>query len=85
MVCDSIRYKVIEIIKKFKPSLIKIPSTISTYKSFHEYLSINYRGSIVISTDLLLVDEDYILNKFKRTKNISITVYFIIPNKRSGL
>ncbi len=60
-----------EIIKKFKPSLIKIPSTISTYKSFHEYLSINYRGSIVISTGSTSSSyEDYILNKFKRTKKI---------------
>ena len=60
-----------KIINKFKPSLIKIPSTISTYKSFHEYLSKNYFGPIVISTGFTSkIYENYILKKFKKNKKI---------------
>ena len=58
-----------DFINKFKPNLIKIPSTISTYKSFHDYISKKYSGEIVISTGFTDKKyENYIKNKFKRTK-----------------
>ena len=60
-----------DFINKFKPNLIKIPSTISTYKTFHDYISKKYSGEIVISTGFTDKKyENYIKNKFKNNKKI---------------
>ncbi len=63
--------KSFEEIKKFNPLLIKVPSTISTYKSFHDYLSKNYKGPLVISTGLTSENYvSYITKKFKKNTKI---------------
>lgn len=57
--------KSFEIIRKFNPSLIKIPSTISEHYEFHRFLCRNYQKDIVISTGFTGKDyERYILETF---------------------
>ena len=63
--------KSFDLINKFKPDLIKIPSTISSYKTFHDKIAKKYSGAIVISTGLTSKNyEKYIINKFKKNKKI---------------
>ena len=59
------------IIKKFKPTIIKLPSTISNFKSFHTFIANNFYGELVISTGFTNSHyENYILKKFKKNKKI---------------
>ena len=61
----------LDFILEFKPKLIKIPSTISEFSEYHDYVAERYTGDIVISTGLTSVEyEDYILNKFKNNSKI---------------
>ena len=46
-----------EFIQQFKPSMIKIPSTISNHRSFIEHVAHNYFGDVVVSTGYS--DEEY--------------------------
>ena len=46
-ILDYPSYKLLE---RFQPKLIKIPSTISNHKNYHQRLALDYRGAIVVST-----------------------------------
>ena len=60
-----------DIIKNFKPAIIKLPSTISNFKSFHTFIAKNFKGELVISTGFTNSNyENYIFNKFKKNKKI---------------
>ncbi len=61
----------LDFILKFKPKLLKIPSTISEFDEYHDYVAEKYNGDIVISTGLTSVEyEKYILEKFKNNSKI---------------
>ena len=58
-------------VKKFKPLMIKIPSTISNHRNFHQIVSNEYKGDIVISTGYTDKNyEDYVLNLFAKNSRI---------------
>ena len=58
-------------ILEFKPTLLKIPSTISEFNDYHDYVAEKYTGDIVISTGLTSIDyEKYILDKFRNNSRI---------------
>ena len=61
----------LDFILEFNPKLIKIPSTISDFCDFHDYVAKRYKGDIIISTGLTSADyEDYIIKKFKNNSKI---------------
>jgi sialic acid synthase SpsE len=67
-VLDEVSYHVI---KKYRPKLIKIPSTISEHCDMHVRIAADYKGSIVVSTGF--TEESYIqyvLETFAENKEI---------------
>ena len=61
----------LDFILEFNPKLIKIPSTISDFSDYHDYVAKRYKGDIIISTGLTSADyEDYIIKKFKNNSKI---------------
>ena len=61
----------LDFILEFEPKLLKIPSTISEFNEYHDYVAKKYTGDIVISTGLTSIEyEDYILDKFKHNSRI---------------
>ncbi|MEM8939346.1 MAG: N-acetylneuraminate synthase family protein [Bacteroidota bacterium] len=69
--CSVLDYTSFEIIRKFNPMLVKIPSTISNHKEFHKKLAANYNGPIVISTGLTDKKyEDYVMDTFKDNEQV---------------
>lgn len=69
--CSVLDTKSFHDILNFKPSMIKIPSTVSEHMRLHEEVSKFYKKKIVISTGF--TDEkyqDYVLNKFKKNEKI---------------
>ena len=61
----------LDFILEFDPKLIKIPSTISDFSDYHDYVAKRYKGDIVVSTGLTSIDyEDYIIKKFKNNSRI---------------
>ncbi|MEM6737400.1 MAG: N-acetylneuraminate synthase family protein [Bacteroidota bacterium] len=69
--CSVLDYASFEMIQKYNPALIKIPSTISNHKEFHHKLAANYKGPIVISTGLTDQEyENYVLNVFRDNEQI---------------
>lgn len=63
--------KSFEILRPFDMPMIKVPSTISKFDQFHDFLSSNYFGPIVISTGYTA--ETYgrsIVQKFRKCKQI---------------
>ncbi len=61
----------LEFMLEFEPKLLKIPSTISDFNEYHDYVAEKYTGDIVISTGLTSIEyENYILDKFKNNSRI---------------
>jgi Sialic acid synthase len=68
---SALDIKSFEFILQFAPKIIKIPSTISEFKKYHDYIAKNYDGKIVISTGMTDKKyEEYIINKFSKNKKI---------------
>lgn len=60
-----------KLLKSFKRSLHKLPSTISKHKDFHQKMAENYKGPIVISTGYTSAAyEKYIQETFKNNSKI---------------
>lgn len=60
-----------EFIKKFEPSMIKLPSTISEHKELLELVASDFCGDVVLSTGMTGQEyEEYILSKFTRCRNL---------------
>jgi N-acetylneuraminate synthase len=69
--CSILDFPSFEVIKKFNPKLIKIPSTISNHHEFHQRIAKEYDGPIVISTGYTDQSyEEYVLKTFSRNKQI---------------
>lgn len=69
--CSVLDFPSFEVIKKFNPRLIKIPSTISNHHDFHSDIAAHYHGPIVISTGYTDKSyEDYILKTFRKNEQI---------------
>ncbi len=69
--CSVLDVKSFYDILKFKPMMIKIPSTVSGHSKLHDEVSKIYKKKIVVSTGL--TDEryqKYVLNKFKNNEKI---------------
>lgn len=69
--CSILDYPSYLALKRFKPRLIKIPSTISNHRDFHRDIAADYKGSLVVSTGF--TDEayvDYVLQTFARNESI---------------
>lgn len=69
--CSVLDYPSWEIIREFKPKLVKIPSTISNHRSFMEKLAAEYTGAIVVSTGYTEWEfVDYVLDTFRNNSRI---------------
>jgi len=69
--CSVLDFPSFEVINRFSPKLIKIPSTISNHRDFHEQIANAFQGPIVISTGFTDQSyEDYVLETFKRNSKI---------------
>jgi sialic acid synthase SpsE len=69
--CSVLDLPSFEAINSFSPALIKIPSTISNHRDFHELVASRYHGPIVISTGYTDQSyEDYVLKTFKNNSRI---------------
>jgi sialic acid synthase SpsE len=69
--CSVLDYPSFQTIMKFTPSLLKIPSTISNHKHFHQQVADQYQAPIVISTGYTdQTYEDYVLKTFERNERI---------------
>jgi len=69
--CSVLDYPSFELIQKFNPSLIKIPSTISNHTDFHKKVAAEYHGAIVVSTGYTDSNyESYIIDTFKENERI---------------
>jgi N-acetylneuraminate synthase len=56
--CSVLDYPSYEELKRFSPKLIKIPSTISNHRDYHEQLAADYKGALVVSTGF--TDQEYL-------------------------
>jgi N-acetylneuraminate synthase len=69
--CSVLDFPSFEVINRFSPKLIKIPSTISNHRDFHKQIADVFHGPIVISTGFTDQSyEDYVLETFKRNSKI---------------
>jgi len=69
--CSVLDYPSFEVISRFNPTLLKIPSTISNHRDFHRRLAANYSGAIVVSTGATESEyEDYILKTFSGNERL---------------
>jgi sialic acid synthase SpsE len=69
--CSVLDYESFGAINMFHPDLIKIPSTISNHREFHQLIAENYHGPIVISTGYTDKSyEDYILKTFRQNEKV---------------
>jgi sialic acid synthase SpsE len=69
--CSILDFPSFQVINKFSPRLIKIPSTISNHKDFHQQIADNFQGPIVISTGYTDKSyEEYVLKTFKRNERV---------------
>lgn len=69
--CSVLDFPSFEVINKFSPKLIKIPSTISNHRDFHHKIAETYKGPIVISTGYTDQSyEEYVLKTFNENKRI---------------
>lgn len=60
-----------EFMRKFKPSIIKLPSTISKHVDFLKFVAQTYKGDLVISTGLTdQAYEDFVLDTFSENSKI---------------
>ncbi len=69
--CSVLDFPSFEVIRRFTPEFIKIPSTISNHRDFHKQVANAYRGPIVVSTGYTDQSyEKYILETFKNNYKI---------------
>lgn len=69
--CSVLDFPSFQTIMKFSPALVKIPSTISNHREFHQQVANQYKGPIVISTGYTDQSyEEYVLNTFKNNELI---------------
>ena len=69
--CSVLDFPSFEMIRNFSPRLIKIPSTISNHREFHQQIAKSYKGPIVVSTGYTDQSyEQYILDTFKDNEKI---------------
>ncbi len=67
--CSVLDFPSFETIRKFSPRLLKIPSTISNHREFHQQIAEAYQGPIVISTGYTDQSyEEYVLKTFHRNR-----------------
>jgi N-acetylneuraminate synthase len=69
--CSVLDFPSFEVINRFSPEFIKIPSTISNHRDFHQQVAKSYQGPIVVSTGYTDQSyEQYILDTFKSNEKI---------------
>jgi sialic acid synthase SpsE len=69
--CSVLDYPSYSALERFKPQLLKIPSTISNHRDFHSKLAQSYYGDIVVSTGFTSADYlDYVLETFESNEHI---------------
>lgn len=78
-----------DFIKKFNPSMIKLPSTISEKKSYLEKVGRDWSGGLVISTGMTGPEyEEFIFSSFKRSSRIYLlqcTSAYPTPESDAGI
>lgn len=63
--CSILDMESYHLLKRFSPSLIKIPSTISNHRTYHQEIVSGYYGGFVVSTGMTDADyEEHVLNRF---------------------
>lgn len=72
--CSVLDYPSYEALKRFSPKLIKIPSTISNHRDYHEKLAADYKGAVVVSTGF--TDQEY-LDHVLRTYTQNDIIYLL--------
>lgn len=69
--CSVLDFPSFQVVSRFSPELIKIPSTISNHRDFHQQIAKSYTGPIVVSTGYTDQSyEDYILETFRNNEKI---------------
>lgn len=69
--CSVLDYASYESIKRFKPRLLKIPSTISNHRDFHARIAADYRGALVVSTGFTEASYvDHVMRTFAANERI---------------
>lgn len=78
-----------DFIKRFNPSLIKLPSTISEKKSYLEKVGNDWHGGLVISTGMTGPEyEDFIFNSFRKASQLYLlqcTSAYPAPENDTGV
>jgi len=72
--CSILDYRSYEALRRFKPRLIKIPSTISNHRNYHAELAADYHGAVVVSTGF--TDSEYIDHVLETYRN-NETLYLL--------
>lgn len=71
--CSVLDMPSFELISKFNPNLIKIPSTISNHTEYHKNIANAYKGDVVISTGATTPDYlDHIIGTFGTERKIHL-------------
>jgi sialic acid synthase SpsE len=69
--CSVLDFASFQAVAKFSPRLIKIPSTISNHRDFHQQIAKHYQGPLVVSTGYTDQSyEEYVIETFKRNQSI---------------
>jgi N-acetylneuraminate synthase len=69
--CSVLDFRSFEVISKFSPKLVKIPSTISNHRDFHTQVARHFQGPIVVSTGYTDQSyEQYVMDTFKLNEKI---------------
>ncbi len=69
--CSVLDYPSYQIIKRYGPKLIKIPSTISEHRDLHARIAAEYRGPLVVSTGFTEAAYlDHVLSTFAANERI---------------
>ena len=69
--CSVLDYPSYQKLQRFKPRLLKIPSTISNHRDFHARIAADYHGALVVSTGFTEASYvDYVLRTFAQNERI---------------
>lgn len=69
--CSVLDFPSYQALKRFKPRLIKVPSTISNHRDYQTKLASEYRGAIVVSTGYSEQEYvDHVLSTYKQNETI---------------
>jgi N-acetylneuraminate synthase len=64
-------YRSYEALRRFKPRIIKIPSTISNHRNYHSELAADYHGAVVVSTGFTDAEYiDHVLETYRNNKTL---------------